>query len=61
MGGGTYTSDRVHELMGGNPMMRNTPQGKEKRRQVGVESLNPKGVSSEQVGEDVVNGNNKRL
>ena len=35
MGGGTYTSDRVHELMGGNPMMRNTPQGKEKERQVG--------------------------
>ena len=33
MGGGTYTSDRVNELMGGNPMMRNTPQGKEKARQ----------------------------
>ena len=56
MGGGTYTSDRVHELMGGNPMMRNTPQGKEKARQVGaVESLKAQGVSSEQVGEDVVN------
>mgnify|MGYP001381751897 FL=1 len=56
MGGGTYTSDRVHELMGGNPMMANTPQGKEKRRQVGaVESLKAQGVSSEQVGEDVVN------
>ena len=56
MGGGTYTSDRVHELMGGNPMMANTEQGKEKRRQVGaVESLKAQGVSSEQVGEDVVN------
>ena len=56
MGGGTYTSDRVHELMGGNPMMKNTEQGKEKRRQVGaVESLKAQGVSSEQVGEDVVN------
>mgnify|MGYP001259977388 FL=1 len=56
MGGGTYTSDRVHELMGGNPMMRNTPQGKEKARQVGaVESMKARGVSSEQVGEDVVN------
>jgi len=56
MGGGTYTSDRVHELMGGNPMMKNTPQGKEKARQVGaVESLKAQGVSSEQVGEDVVN------
>ena len=52
MGGGTYTSDRVHELMGGNPMM----ASKEKRRQVGaVESLKAQGVSSEQVGEDVVN------
>ena len=56
MGGGTYTADRVHELMGGNPMMANTEQGKEKRRQVGaVESLKAQGVSSEQVGEDVVN------
>ena len=56
MCGGTYTSDRVHELMGGNPMMANTEQGKEKRRQVGaVESLKAQGVSSEQVGEDVVN------
>ena len=56
MGGGTYTSDRVHELMGGNPMMKNTPQGKEKARQVGaVESMKARGVSSEQVGEDVVN------
>ena len=56
MGGGTYTSDRVHELMGGNPMMANTAEGKEKRRQVGaVESLKAQGVSSEQVGEDVVN------
>ena len=56
MGGGTYTSDRVHELMGGNPMMMNTPQGKEKARQVGaVESMKARGVSSEQVGEDVVN------
>ena len=56
MGGGTYTSDRVHELMGGNPMMANTEQGKEKRRQVGaVESLKAQGVSSEQVGDDVVN------
>ena len=56
MGGGTYTSDRVNELMGGNPMMKNTPQGKEKARQVGaVESLKARGVSSEQVGEDVVN------
>ena len=56
MGGGTYTSDRVHELMGGNPMMANTEQGKEKRRQVGaVESMKARGVSSEQVGEDVVN------
>ena len=56
MGGGTYTSDRGHELMGGNPMMKNTEQGKEKRRQVGaVESLKAQGVSSEQVGEDVVN------
>ena len=42
--------------MGGNPMMKNTEQGKEKRRQVGaVESLKAQGVSSEQVGEDVVN------
>ena len=56
MGGGAYTSDRVNELMGGNPMMANTEQGKEKRRQVGaVESLKAQGVSSEQVGEDVVN------
>ena len=56
MGGGTYTADRVHELMGGNPMMKNTPQGKEKARQVGaVESMKARGVSSEQVGEDVVN------
>ncbi len=56
MGGGTYTSDRVHELMGGNPMMANTEEGKEKRRQVGaVESLKARGVSTEQVGEDVVN------
>ena len=37
-------------------MMKNTEQGKEKRRQVGaVESLKAQGVSSEQVGEDVVN------
>tara|TARA_B100001113_G_C20838263_1_gene504212 strand:- start:50 stop:595 length:546 start_codon:yes stop_codon:yes gene_type:complete len=56
MGGGTYTSDRVNELMGGNPMMKNTPQGKEKAREIGaVESLKARGVSSEQVGEDVVN------
>ena len=56
MGGGTYTSDRVHELMGGNPRIANTEQGKEKRRQVGaVESLKAQGVSSEQVGDDVVN------
>ena len=56
MGGGAYTSDRVSELMGGNPMMRNTPQGKEKARQVGaIESMKARGVSSEQVGEDVVN------
>ena len=56
MGGGAYTSDRVSELMGGNPMMANTAEGKEKRRQVGaVESLKAQGVSSEQVGEDVVN------
>ena len=56
MGGGTYTADRVHELMGGNPMMKNTPQGKEKARQLGaVESMKARGVSSEQVGEDVVN------
>ena len=56
MGGGAYTSDRVNELMGGNPMIKNTEQGKEKRRQVGaVESLKAQGVSSEQVGEDVVN------
>ena len=56
MGGGAYTSDRVNELMGGNPMMKNTPQGKEKAREIGaVESLKARGVSSEQVGEDVVN------
>ena len=56
MGGGAYTSDRVNELMGGNPMMANTEEGKEKRRQVGaVESLKAQGVSSDQVGEDVVN------
>ena len=56
MGGGTYTSDRMSELMGGNPMMRNTEQGKEKAREIGaVESLKARGVSSEQVGEDVVN------
>ena len=37
-------------------MMANTEQGKEKRRQVGaVESLKAQGVSSEQVGDDVVN------
>ena len=56
MGGGAYTSDRVSELRGGNPMMANTAEGKEKRRQVGaVESMKARGVSSEQVGEDVVN------
>ena len=56
MGGGAYTSDRVSELMGGNPMMANTAEGKEKRRQVGaIESMKARGVSSEQVGEDVVN------
>tara|TARA_B100000287_G_scaffold423726_1_gene467377 strand:+ start:410 stop:940 length:531 start_codon:yes stop_codon:yes gene_type:complete len=56
MGGGAYTSDRLHELMGGNPMMAGTEQGKEKARQVGaVESMKARGVSSEQVGEDVVN------
>ena len=56
MGGGAYTSDRVSELMGGNPMMANTAEGKEKRRQVGaVESMKARGVNSEQVGEDVVN------
>ncbi len=56
MGGGAYTSDRVSELMGGNPMMKDTPQGKEKAREIGaVESMKARGVSSEQVGEDVVN------
>ncbi len=56
MGGGAYTSDRVSELMGGNPMMANTAEGKEKRRQVGaIESMKARGVNSEQVGEDVVN------
>ena len=56
MGGGAYTSERVSELMGGNPMMKNTPQGKEKAREIGaVESLKSRGVSSEEVGEDVVN------
>ena len=63
MGGGAYTSDRVNELMGVNPMMANTEEGKEKRRQVGaIESLKARGVSSEQVGEDVVNSiTNKEL
>ena len=56
MGGGAYTSDRVNELMGGNPMMKNTPQGKEKAREIGaVESMKARGVSSKDVGEDVVN------
>ena len=56
MGGGAYTSDRVSELMGGNPMMRNTEQGKEKAREIGaVESMKARGVSSKEVGDDVVN------
>jgi len=56
MGGGAYTSDRVSELMGGNPIMKNTPQGKEQAREIGaVESMKARGVSSKEVGEDVVN------